>query len=56
MDMKLEVVVVPVSDVDRPRTSTRRWACGRTLPLYGWMTVQTTSFSGHPSDLAIARS
>jgi hypothetical protein len=56
MDMKLEVVVVPVSDMDRPGISTRRWAGGWTLPLYGWMTAQTTPLTAHPSDPAIARS
>jgi hypothetical protein len=33
MDRKPEVVVVPVSDVDRPGTSTRRWAGGSTPTL-----------------------
>jgi hypothetical protein len=56
MGMKLEVVVVPVSDVDRPRIPTRRWAGRWTLPLYGWMTAQTTPLTGRPSDPAIARS
>jgi hypothetical protein len=29
-EMKLEVVVLPVSDVDRARTSTRGWGGGST--------------------------
>jgi hypothetical protein len=30
MDMKLEVVVVPVSDVDRAKVSTNGWDSART--------------------------
>ena len=39
----------------RARDAAEMQAILESLPLYGWMTAQTTPLTGHPSDPAIAR-
>lgn len=40
----------------RARDAAQMQAILESLPLYAWMTVETTPLTGHPSDPAIARS
>ena len=40
----------------RARDAAEMQAIPESLPMYGWVTAQTTPLTGHPSDPAIARS